>query len=77
MMVTYAIALLSVVFLIGFSCMISLTVNTKRTFKKYDRTVKRSRAAVISSPRLQDAIFAINEKYKSFYMAEAEFDPEL
>ncbi len=65
-MFTYTIAALLVGCLIFFSCMMSLTLNTKRTFKRSDRAIKRSRGAVISSPRLQEAIFAINEKYKSF-----------
>lgn len=56
--------------------MMSLTLNTKRTFKRSDRAIKRSRGAVISSPRLQEAIFAINEKYKSFWAEEVEVDPE-
>ena len=75
MLFTYIIAMLMVCALIVLSCLMSMTLNTKRTFKKYQRTLKRSRGAVISSPFLQDAIFAINEKYKPFWAAEVEPDP--
>ncbi len=76
MMFTYAIATLLVGFLIVFSCMASLTLNTKRTFKRHDRALKSSRGAVISSPRLQDAIFALNERSQSFWVAEVEVESE-
>jgi hypothetical protein len=76
MMFTYAIAALLVGFLIVFSCRVSLMLNTKRTFKRHDRALKSSRGAVISSPRLQDAIFALNERYQSSWAAEVEVETE-
>ncbi len=75
MLVTYVIATLMVCTLIVLSCLMSMALNTKRTFKKYQRIIKRSRGAVISSPFLQDALFATNEKYTSFWAAEVEPDP--
>ena len=75
-MFTYAIAALLVGILIVLSCMMSLTLNTKRTFKRH-RIQKRSRGAVICSPLLQDAIFAINEKYNSPWLAEVEVESEV
>jgi hypothetical protein len=75
MLFTYIIATLMVCILIVLSCLMSITLNTKRTFKKYQRILKRSRGAVISSPFLHDAIFATNEKYTSFWTAEVEPDP--
>ena len=75
MLVTYVIATLMVCTLIVLSCLMSIKLNTKRTFKKYQRVLKRSRGAVISSPFLQDALFAINEKYTPFWAAEVEPDP--
>ncbi len=75
MLVTYVIATLMVCTLIVLSCLMSMTLNTKRTFKKYQRIVKRSRGAVISSPFLQDALFETNEKYRAFWAAEVEPDP--
>jgi hypothetical protein len=71
----YIVATLMVGTLIALSCRVSMLLNTKRTFKKYQRILKRSRGAVISSPFLQDAIFATNEKYMSFWAAEIEPDP--
>jgi hypothetical protein len=75
MLFTYIVATLMVCTLIVLSCRMSMMLNTKRTFKKYQRLLKRSRGAVISSPLLQDAIFATNEKYRSFWAAEIEPDP--
>jgi hypothetical protein len=77
MMFTYAIAILVAICLIVFSCMLSLTLEPRRTFKRHDRAIKRSRGAVISSPRLQDAIFALNEKYEVFWTAEVELDQKI
>lgn len=71
----YIIATLMVGTLIVLSCRMSMLLNTKRTFKRYQRILKRSRGAVICSPFLQDAIFATNEKYTSFWAAEIEPDP--
>jgi hypothetical protein len=76
MMVTYVIAILLICILIVLSCLLSVTLSTKRTFKKYQRPFKRSRGAEISSPFLQDAIFAVSEKYKSFWVTEIEVDPD-
>jgi hypothetical protein len=75
MLFTYIVATLMVCTLIVLSCFMSMTLNTKRTFKKYQRILKRSRGAVICSPFLQDALFATNEKYTSFWAAEVEPDP--
>jgi hypothetical protein len=75
MLFTYIIATLMVCTLIVLSCLMSITLNTKRTFKKYQRILKRSRGAVISSPFLHDALFETNEKYRPFWAAEVEPDP--
>jgi hypothetical protein len=75
-MFTYIIALLLIGLLIAFSCRMSLVLNKTRTFKKSHRPVRRTRGAVITSPRLQEAIFAINERYQSFLAAEGEAEPE-
>lgn len=74
MMFTYVIAMLLMGMLIVLSCLMSVALSTKRTFKKYQRPFKRSRGAEISSPFLQDAIFAVNEKYKPFWATDADSD---
>ena len=76
MMFAYVIATLLVCILIVLSCLLSVTLSTKRTFKKYQRPFTRSRGAEISSPFLQDAIFAVNEKHKSFPAAEVDVDSD-
>ena len=77
MLFTYIIAAVMVCTVIVLSCLMSMTLNTKRTFKKYQCILKRSRGAVISSPFLHDALFATNEKYTSFWAAEVEPDPHV
>ena len=75
MLFTYIIAAVMVCTVIVLSCLMSIALNTKRTFKKYQRILKRSRGAVISSPLLHDALFEINDKYMPFWATEVEPDP--
>ncbi len=80
MLLAYAIAALLVGLLFFLSCKMSLALDTKRTFKRNQPPAprrKRARGAVISSPNLQDAIFALNEKYSEFWATEVELKPDI
>ena len=76
MLFTYVVATLVMGVLIVLSCLLSVALSTKRTFKKYQPSFKRSRGAEISSPFLQDALFAVSEKYRPFWIQEVEADPD-
>jgi hypothetical protein len=77
LLLAYTIATLLIVFLFFLSCKMSLALDTKRTFKRSRPVPKRARGSVFCSPKLQDAIFAKNEKYAAFWATEVEIDSSM
>jgi hypothetical protein len=71
--------ILTVIFtciLVAFGVTLSVTLHTRRRFKRSKRPWKRAmmRGAIFASPRLDDALFTMKDEHRSFWSADVEYD---